>query len=116
MSLFGVLEALAEVGLTEEKIAAAVASNPEIRSATIAKAQEVLAAWQAQSPVDESGRGEHDYYGEPIDTGTYRKDLHIEYGTTAEGALEARVGARGNLIRAVEYGNKHIKEYALARA
>jgi hypothetical protein len=109
------LSILEEVGLDEATLNKAVAENIPAREAVINTARAVLAYWVSISPEDESGRGLHDVLGEPNEAGDYKRDLHIEYEKTEEGALMAKVGSRGPLIRLVEYGTKRTPEGAYAQ-
>jgi hypothetical protein len=108
-----ILAELADVGLPAEKLESEIASNPEVRSAVIAKAKEVERAWKSLAPVDESGRGPHDIYGIEQRPGEYRDSIRTSYHTDKEaGAFTAKVGTNDKpLCRWLEYGSVHNPEF-----
>ena len=76
MSWTSMLSELADVGITEAKIDAVIATDPIVRAGVIMMTEKVRDTWQ-QIWDEAEPVGEH-----PYETGGYRESIHCEYVTS----------------------------------
>lgn len=105
-SAIGLLNGLAEVGITQAKIDAAMGANPLIRAAVIKTAQEAAAMWQ--QVWDEMSP-------HPYQTGQYRDSFTISYDTKPSGYFSATVRTTRYDAHWLEYGTVKMHEFAPAQ-
>lgn len=104
---FGMLNALAEVGITQAKIDMAIGTNPLIRAEVIRVAEKTRQMWQE---VWDGELAPH-----PYQTGAYRDSFTISYETKPSGYFSAKVRTTRPNAHWLEYGTVKMAERAPAQ-
>lgn len=101
--LLGDIISVAEVEL-------AMATSPLVRAELIDRATKARDYWRSIAPV---GTHEHTLKSGHVDKpGDYRDSIQIEYRRLPNGVMAARIVAKDYKAAWIEYGSKHMPEYA----
>ena len=107
----GVMSQLAEVGITQAKIDAAIGSSPTIRAAVIQMTEKVRDTWQE---IWDEGDDQHKYPGHPYETPIYRNSLTTELEEKPSGYINGVVRTMDRKAFWLEYGTVRMAEFAPA--
>jgi hypothetical protein len=99
--------ALADVGLTQAKVDAALGESVMVREGLIKKTEEVQAYWKSIAPV--STRPGHDLHkgGYRDEPGDYRDSIQVKYVRHSSGYMVGRVFTNDPKAHWLEYGSIH---------
>lgn len=106
-TVIGILNDLANIGITQAKLDLAIGESPLIRAEVIRVAEKTAQTWQE---IWDGDLAPH-----PYETGAYRSSFVIEYETKPSGYFSAKVKTTRPNAHWLEYGTSKMAERAPAR-
>lgn len=103
----GILNDLANIGITQAKLDLAIGSSPLIRAEVIRVAEKTARTWQE---IWDGDLAPH-----PYQTGAYRESFHITYESKPSGYFSATVRTTRPNAHWLEYGTVKMAERAPAQ-
>lgn len=92
------------------EVEAAMATSPLVQAELIKRAEEARDYWRSIAPV---GTHQHTLKSGHVEKpGDYRDSIQVEYRRLPTGVMAARIVAKDYKSAWIEFGSKHMPEYA----